>query len=606
MTNLKRLAIIAVFAILATACSTPQPIKGKGTHPSTNNSSATINNLLLQAKSETFLKAAQLQLQAAKLMLVQQNYSRASTLLNAIDVKALPLNLQFKIALVKAESYVGLSNGISAINTLSVFDDNRDHSNAQQYQKHLILANAYGLTNQLSKEVTALISASGFTFASTQLFALNEKIWQVFKTLDLTELTALKSQSSSSYNLRGWLALMVEFKETPNSEKTVASLWFKRWGSHLAAKYQPQELAQYLLREPLHNNSYQYTHVAVALPVSGKYAKGANAILTGIKLAANQGHNRQIQISYIDSSTHNTAQAILDRALQINADALIGPLDRALVAQFAQIAELPLPVLALNSSPISNSNLYQFALSDDDEVRDAAQKAFNDGRRNVLILVPDSEKGIFAANTFSNEFNSLGGQIASTTFYDTSKGNVTNAVAKMLKLNQGHIRGLQKKLKTAHLRKAIRRMTRKDADAIFLFSSASDAYQIGPSILYFYADNLPLYSTSKIYSGKSNPVKNIDLNGRMFGDLPWVLSPSSNKGSIASQTSKANTRFGRLYAFGIDALNIAPNLYTLANQPNSSIEGETGKLSVSSENIVQKSLTWAKFINGEAVLVPAQ
>ena len=57
MTNLKRLAIIAVFAILATACSTPQPIKGKGTHPSTNNSSATINNLLLQAKSATFLES---------------------------------------------------------------------------------------------------------------------------------------------------------------------------------------------------------------------------------------------------------------------------------------------------------------------------------------------------------------------------------------------------------------------------------------------------------------------------------------------------------------------------------------------------------------------
>ncbi|MCJ8298833.1 MAG: penicillin-binding protein activator, partial [Pseudomonadales bacterium] len=255
---------------------------------------------------------------------------------------------------------------------------------------------------------------------------------------------------------------------------------------------------------------------------------------------------------------------------------------------------------------IGNSNLYQFALSTEDEVRDAAQRANKDGRRNMLVLVPDNEKGILAASIFASQFNSLGGQLVSNTYYDTDKGNLTDSIAQMLQLNQVEIRALQKKLKTLELREAIRGLIRQDADGIFLLASAADAYQIGPSILYFYADNLPLYATSRIYSGRENPVRDEDLNGMMFGDLPWVLAESINKQQMATLSDKTQTRFGRLFAFGIDALNIAPNLYNLATEPETSYTGETGELSISADNYVQKTLQWAQFIDGTPQLLPAQ
>ncbi|MEH6443629.1 MAG: penicillin-binding protein activator [Oceanospirillaceae bacterium] len=606
MTTFQRLAMITLFAILATACSTPTTLTpGASSTISNKNINRQINELLIAAQTAKPLEAAELKLQAANLMQAKSRYQEARDLLDQITMQPLPDSFKFKLLIAKAKIALSLNDGALATLHLLKLPVNGDFSNSQLNEKYLLLAKAYGLTNLLDQEAEALINASDYAISNEAHLSLNERIWSVLNTLDVSQLKKLNNQQDNSYTVRGWLALMIMFQETPNSEKVVASNWLKRWVIHSAAKFQPQQLASFLLKEPINNNAYQSSHVAIALPSSGKYAKGAKAILQGIKLAAASNPN-SLKISYIDTMIYNSATDIIARAQALQADNIIGPIQRDLVSQFATYNTLPMPVLALNNSAVSNSNLYQYSLGNDDEVRDAAQRAFGDGRRNMLLLVPDNEQGSLASNTFINHFNSLGGQVLSTTHYNTDEGTVTQSIAEMLKLNQGTIRGLQKKLKTAHLRNAIRRMTRKDADGIFLLASASDAYQIGPSILYFYADNIPLYATSKIYRGKNNAVKDIDLNGMMFGDLPWVLSGSTSKQQLASTVGKTETRFGRLYAFGIDALNLSPKLFELSANPKSSYSGETGDLSVSSENVVERTLTWAKFQNGIPNLLDKQ
>jgi len=604
MINLKRLAIITLFAILATACGTMQPNKNSSSSQTPKSATQDINNYLAQAATASPNKAAQLKLQAAKLMLLQQRFSEVASLLADVNYSGLDNQQQFDFVLTKARASIGLNDGRSAISLLSSISSDDRISAELLKDKYATLASAYGLTNQLANEAVARVTQSQYITNNNELLDANENIWQLLSTLDLSQLNQINAKKDNSYTLRGWLALFIDFKETPNSEKVVANEWQNRWGSHSAARFQPSALAAYLSKEPLINTQYDYQHVVVALPKSGKYAKGAAAIMTGIKLAAKTNSNSALQVSYIDSAIYNSAQAILEQAQLLNADAIIGPIDRTIVSQFAQIPALPLPVLALNTAAIGNSNLYQFSLSNDDEVRDAAKRAYNDGKRSMLALVPKGEQGQLAANIFTNTFSSLGGRVLTTAKYDTDSGNVTSAVAGMLQLNQARIRGLQRKIKTAHLRNAIRRMTRKDADGIFLFASKNDAYQIGPSLLYFYADNIPLYATSKIHTGKLNPTKDIDLNGMMFGDLPWVLLPSNNKKTLARSVGNTDTRLGRLYAFGIDAFNVAPNLFTLATQPQSTLTGETGALSISADNMIEKTLSWAKFNDGELINLP--
>lgn len=607
MYHLKRLAIITIFAILATACAPQQPITGDVKPPTAPKSDTqNIDRLLAQAKTAPALKAAQIKLQVAKLLILKREYGQVSELLNGINLLPLPGLVVFNIAILKGEAAITMEQLLRAQRDLANLPQNIYFSSKQLQKKYLLLASIHGKLNQLDKEVTALIIASEYTLERDALLALNENIWQVFKTLSIEPLQQLASNPNNSYRLRGWLSLMLSFKATPNSEKILANEWHINWRAHTAAQLSPLELADYLSKEPLLNSRYDFAHVLVALPESGKYAKGAAAILSGIKLAAAAPQNSAIQVSYIDTAVHNSAAAILEKASQLAADAIIGPIDKDIVSQFAQIPVLAMPVLALNSAAIANSNLYQFSLGNDDEVRDAAFRAFNDGRRSMLVLVPDGGTGELAANTFTDTFNSLGGEVADTTYYDTKTGNVTQAIAKMLKLDQGRIREMQKKLKTVHLRGTIRGMTRVDVDGIFLFANISDAYQIGPNINYFYADNLPLYATSKIYSGANDAVKDIDLNGMMFGDLPWVLSPGPNKQKVAVTESNTQKRIGRLYAFGIDAFNLAPNLYNLATQAQLNQAGDTGSIKISAENIVQKTLTWAKFVDGVPTLINAQ
>ena len=89
--------------------------------------------------------------------------------------------------------------------------------------------------------------------------------------------------------------------------------------------------------------------------------------------------------------------------------------------------------------------------------------------------------------------------------------------------------------------------------------------QIRPLLRYFFAGNIPVYATSQIYSGRPNPQRDADLNGVMFCDMPWVLSPSNlSPSSLARIQQQVQTAWpdsyannAKLYALGVDAYRVA-------------------------------------------------
>ena len=198
----------------------------------------------------------------------------------------------------------------------------------------------------------------------------------------------------------------------------------------------------------------------------------------------------------------------------------------------------------------------------------------------------------------------MGGSVTGQQTYNTQDGSLTNSIAQLLGINPGAVRGLQRKMKTGHLRHAIRNMRRSDADSIFLAANTAAARQVRPSILYYYAGDLPMYATSAVYRGRPDPVKDIDLNGIRFGDMPWVLAPQSGlKASIAQRHKNTQTRFGRLYAFGADALNLTQQLDSLSLDPSLNYQGETGSLTLTLENRIERQSQWAIFQAGTPELL---
>ncbi len=134
-----------------------------------------------------------------------------------------------------------------------------------------------------------------------------------------------------------------------------------------------------------------------------------------------------------------------------------------------------------------------------------------------------------------------------------------------------------------------------------------DARQLIPQIRFYHADDLPIYSTSHIFTGIIDASKDIDLNNVIFVDMPWILDTERQLSIIQDALNRnwtqEKSQYRRLYALGIDAYNLIPDIYRLTHEENSFFLGETGSLTINSANIVKRSLRKAKFSEGKPVLL---
>ena len=115
------------------------------------------------------------------------------------------------------------------------------------------------------------------------------------------------------------------------------------------------------------------------------------------------------------------------------------------------------------------------------------------------------------------------------------------------------------------------------------------ARQIVPLLRFYYAGNVPIYSISAVYSGHPNPVKDKDLNGVTFCEIPWIIQMSHTEGSPG--------QYDRLYAIGRDAYLLSQSLPRLNSMPNFPIYGATGALDMDQQRIHQR-LPWVTMHGG--------
>ncbi len=128
---------------------------------------------------------------------------------------------------------------------------------------------------------------------------------------------------------------------------------------------------------------------------------------------------------------------------------------------------------------------------------------------------------------------------------------------------------------------------------------------IKSQLKFHYSGELSVYSTSFIYSmdGRSNA----DLNGLMFADTPWVISPHAwiaDLPGLYSEYWPAERRLGRLHAMGYDAYHLVAKLFGSRVTQMEEIEGATGRLYIESDGRVHRRLAWAQFQRGEPVALP--
>jgi outer membrane PBP1 activator LpoA protein len=146
---------------------------------------------------------------------------------------------------------------------------------------------------------------------------------------------------------------------------------------------------------------------------------------------------------------------------------------------------------------------------------------------------------------------------------------------------------------------------RQDVDFVFLAADAKAGRLIKSQLKFHYSGELPVYSTSFIYSldGRSDT----DLNGVMFADTPWIISPPAwiaDYPQLYSLYWPAEKRLTRLHAMGYDAYHLVGGLYSAQEKPMEEFVGATGRLYLANDGRVHRKLAWARFDNGRPVPLP--
>jgi outer membrane PBP1 activator LpoA protein len=352
--------------------------------------------------------------------------------------------------------------------------------------------------------------------------------------------------------------------------------------------------------------------VALLLPLTGRSAAAGKAIQNGFLGAyfatASALDDRQ-SVRIYDVSSEGGASAAYQTAVADGAEFVVGPLLKNNVMELANDILVPVPVLTLNYLPdetLAPPGLYQFALAPEDEAASAAVRALGDGYTRAVALVPNNDWGRRVLQSFTTEFEGLGGTLLDYRSYTPDKQDFSNEIEILMGLTGSVQRYNRMKANIGgSLQFDPRR--RQDAEFIFLAAAAGPARLLKSQLKFHYSGDLPAYSTSLVNSldGRSNS----DLNGIMFADTPWLVDPQPWIRFLPQSYSEywpEERRLGRLHAMGYDAYNLIASLYASRGGGLVELDGATGELSLDQYGRIHRRLAWAQFQRGEAVALPRQ
>ena len=472
---------------------------------------------------------------------------------------------------------------------------------ADYYQ---VRADAYTVLGNRLETARELVRREQFLTEPVLVEANQKAIWQALAMLSERALQQLRTDPPPDI-LSGWMQLVQitkAYQLHPQSLNEAVNRWRQAYPNH---PVQAELLTDLMSRRQ--EDIVTPDNIALLLPLSGKFAKAAEAVQDGF-LAAYYSRTPKTNQAIKIYDTNNGADilSIYNQAIADGAQFVIGPLDKNRIEQLADNGDLAVPTLALNYIEREDIplNLFQFGLSPEEEARQVAERTWLDGHVNAAVLIPLGPWGERVSTAFKTRWEEIGGRVVEQEPYNAARNDYSNPIRMLLNIDDSRrrYRGISTLL-NQNLKYMPRR--RQDIDFIFLAAYPRQARQIRPQLKFYHAADLPVYATSHVFTGNLNPERDRDMDGLVFGDMPWVLTGNtSHRGlrpDIESYISKAGNRLQRLYALGIDSFNIMGALSPLKKYPYQRYDGETGSLSLDPKQRVQRQLTWVRFRSGRPV-----
>ncbi|PAU56603.1 hypothetical protein BZL41_19490 [Pseudomonas sp. PIC25] len=596
--RLRPLSALCLAGLLV-ACGS-SPTSSLGELPRTPQ--ASIEQLLQQAAESKPEQAALLRLSAADLAYKQKDTGRATRILEQVPLDGLKPAQQIFASTLAAELAMTRNQPKAALKALS--HPSLDHLSElpveQQIRTQLVRASALeadGQTLAAARERVFIAPLlSGQAQATNQ-----EAIWGLVSSLPLEQL-----QGNGDADLTGWLELARITKSSATLEQQQAAIdaWRAQNPQHPAAQQLPEALVKLkeLASQPL-------TKIALLLPQEGQLASVSRALRDGFLAAhyqSQQAGQTPPDIALYDSSQLRSMDDFYRQAQADGVQLVVGPLEKPLVKQLSDHEQLPITTLALNYSEAGQegpAQLFQFGLAAEDEAREVARRAWADGMRRAVALVPRGEWGDRVLGAFRQSWEAAGGSLIAAEHVEQPV-QLAQQIADLFQLRQSEARAkrLQNVLGTPVAAQPTRR---QDVDFIFLAATPQQAQQIKPTLAFQYAGDVPVYATSHLFTGSNEQRQYLDLNGIRFCETPWLLNVSDPlRQQVSAQWPQAGGSLGRLYAMGADAYRLAPRLSQLKTLPETQIDGLSGRLSLSPAQRIERQLPWAEFRDGQVQRLP--
>ena len=378
-----------------------------------------------------------------------------------------------------------------------------------------------------------------------------------------------------------------------------AADWRLRNPNHPGAQFLPESAAAPSLAQvagTLDASSAAEDAVALLLPLSGRQQAAGIAVRDGFLAAAlAESAERRPRIDVYDTATLGAAAAY-QRALASRARAVVGPLLKEDVAAVVAAGTLPVPTVALNSSPGDPPPfLFQYSLDPEQEARAVARRIAGDGHVRGVALFPRNGWGERLEAAFSQELQATGVQLTATQFYDPASSDFS-----------GSLRAALGRYGGAGERDAKGELRRRDGAAeslagpqfAFIAAMPQAARALRPQLRFQMAYDMPVYATSDAWDAGPRQVP--DLEGLLLPEMPWLLYGGDGAPALWDTLQHDWAAAGRgrlrLYAFGYDAYRLLRGLNVAAR--GVPVDGLTGRLSLEADGRVQRETAWAQVRDG--------
>ena len=525
--------------------------------------------LELAARAQAPAKA-ELRLQAAQAYLDGGRVSQARQTLDELETAGLVGGQLERLRLLKAELALADRQPKAAIAELRRL--NSALPKAIKIRRLGLLAAAQRLDNDPVAAAGSLAELDGLLDGTTRL---NNQVSLVATLALIGEDDLLKLTRAGRGSLKGW-AEIAQLARRHGADPKRLDDAYRQWRQGRAGHPALPELARaYAGDGPGGYASGQ--SVTVMLPGSGRFAAAAKAVRDGIEAAsqADTGAQRP-SLDFADSTNAGRVRTLHGSAIARGADYIIGPLEKPAVEALIAAKTSPVPTLALNEASETERralNLFQFALSPENEAAEAANKGRTLGAGRALVLHPNTAWGQRLATAFGAQWRAQGGTLVSQAGFDPAWSSYDKTLSRL--------------------------MDGQDADLLFLVATAEMARKIHPQIQAAANEPLIVISTSHVYSGRFDAAADKGLVGLYFVDIPWMLGlggdgPLAHR-TIMGRTASAAGPLARLYAMGIDAYRLAPRLSELAANPGAYYPGQTGGLAIDPVGRITRQLALGRF-----------